>query len=125
MNSIAGYGANLQKAFGRDDNHKWPRYLKTHDYHRLLQHILHVAIISLATAKVQDAIWSLGTLLIWVCSKEIFLEEIPKMKVIATEVVCKLERVFPPSLFDYQVHLLVHLVDKVAIAGLVHCRWMY
>jgi hypothetical protein len=35
---VAGYGANLQKAFGRDDDHKWPRYLKTHDYHRLLQH---------------------------------------------------------------------------------------
>jgi hypothetical protein len=33
---VASYGANLQKAFGRDDDHKWPRYLKTHDYHRLL-----------------------------------------------------------------------------------------
>jgi hypothetical protein len=60
-----------------------------------------------------------------VCSKEIFLEEIPRMKVIAAEVVCKLERAFPPSLFDCQVHLLVHLVDEVAIAGHVHCRWMY
>ncbi len=32
---VAGYGDNLQKAFGRDDDHKSPRYLKTHDYHRL------------------------------------------------------------------------------------------
>jgi hypothetical protein len=49
---VASCGANLQKAFGRDDDHKWPRYLKTHDYHRLLQHILLVAIIGLANAKV-------------------------------------------------------------------------
>ncbi len=108
---VAGYGANLRKAFGRDDNHKWPRYLKTHDYHRLLQHILPVAIIGLASAEVQDVFWSLGNLLRWVCSKELFVEEIPRMRVIATEVVCKLEKAFPPSFFDCQVHLLVHLVD--------------
>jgi hypothetical protein len=56
MNSIAGYGANLQKTFGRDDNHKWPRYLKTHDYHQLLQHKLPMAIIGLAIVEVQDVI---------------------------------------------------------------------
>jgi len=36
-----------------------------------------------------------------------------------------LEKAFPPSFFDCQVHLLVHLVDEIAIAGPVHCRWMY
>ncbi len=39
--------------------------------------------------------------------------------------VCKLEKAFPPSFFDCQVHLLVHLVDEIAIVGPVHCRWMY
>ncbi len=47
------------------------------------------------------------------------------MRVIAAEVVCKLEKAFPPSFFDCLVHLLVHLVDEIVIAGLVHCRWMY
>ncbi len=47
------------------------------------------------------------------------------MRVIAAEVVCKLEKAFLPSLFDCQVHLLVHLVDEIAIVGPVHCRWMY
>ena len=107
------------------DNSKWPRYLKTHDYHRLLQHILPVAIIGITSEEVQDAIWSLGKLLRWVCLKEIYVEEIPRMRVLAAEVVCKLELAFSPSFFDCQVHLLVHLVDEVAIAGPVHCRWMY
>ncbi len=26
-----------------------------------------------------------------------------------------------PSFFDFQVHLLVHLVDEVAIVGPMHC----
>jgi Domain of unknown function (DUF4218) len=121
----AGYGANLRKAFGMEDNHKWPRYLKTHDYHQLLQHILPVAIIGMATEEVQDVVWSLGSLLRWVCLKEIHVEEIPRMRVLAAEVVCKLEKAFPPSFFDCQVHLLVHLVDEVGIAGPVHCQWMY
>ena len=75
----------------------------------------------MGTKEVQDAIWSLGSLLRWVCLKEIHVEEIPRMRVLAAEVVCKLEKAFPPSFFDCQVHLLVHLVDEVGIAGLVHC----
>jgi hypothetical protein len=47
------------------------------------------------------------------------------MRVIAAKVVCKLEKAFPPSFFDYQVHLLIHLVDEIAIASPVHCQWMY
>ncbi len=47
------------------------------------------------------------------------------MKVIVAKVVCKLEKAFPPSFFNCQVHLLVHLMDEIAIAGPMHCRWMY
>ena len=32
---------------------------------------------------------------------------------------------FPPSVFDIQVHLIVHLVDDIEYTGLVHYRWMY
>lgn len=50
------YGANLRQAFGQQNMDKWPGYLKTHDYHRLLQHILPVAIIGLGTPQLQKAI---------------------------------------------------------------------
>jgi hypothetical protein len=79
----------------------------------------------LASAEVQDAIWSFRTLLRWVYSKELFIEDIPRMKVIAAYIVYKLERVFSPSIFYCQVHLLMHLVDEIAIAGPLYCRWMY
>ena len=41
------------------------------------------------------------------------------------EMVCLLERDFPTSFFDIQVHLLVHLVEEISIAGPVHTRWMF
>ncbi len=44
------YGASLCKAFGEHGRDKWPSYLKTHDFHRLLQHILPIAMIGLGTA---------------------------------------------------------------------------
>ncbi len=84
-----------------------------------------MAIIGLTNAEVQDVFWSLGYLLKWVCSKELFVEEIPKMRVIAAEVVCKLQKAFPSSFFDCQVHLPIHLVDEITIVGLMHCQWMY
>ncbi|MCO5586268.1 hypothetical protein L7F22_040207 [Adiantum nelumboides] len=43
----------------------------------------------------------------------------------AIETVCALEDHFPTSILNIQVHLLVHLVDEVEIAGTVHARWMF
>lgn len=36
-----------------------------------------------------------------------------------------IERTFPTSILNIQLHLLVHLVDEVALAGTVHTRWMF
>jgi hypothetical protein len=119
------YGANLRRAFGEYGQDKWPSYLKTHDFHRLLQQILPVALIGLGSSRLQKAVWDMGRLLRWVCGKTISVDEIPAMEVFSVEVVCGLEQALPPSFFDCQVHLLIHLVREVALAGPVHCRWMY
>ena len=126
MKFPTNYGANLRGAFaGNEEASNWPAFLKTHDYHRLLQDILPVAIIGLGSAELQGAIWSLAKLLRWICRKEIGTEDIERMKIVAAEVICKLEIALPPSFFDGQIHLLVHLVHEVSMAGPVHARWMY
>ncbi|KAI9082962.1 hypothetical protein K1719_035105 [Acacia pycnantha] len=38
---------------------------------------------------------------------------------------CKLEMVFPPSLFDLMEHLPVHLAYKAKVRGSQQYRWMY
>ncbi|KAL6533793.1 hypothetical protein OROHE_013626 [Orobanche hederae] len=40
-------------------------------------------------------------------------------------ILCKLERIFPPSFFDSMEHLPVHLPYEAKIAGPVQYRWMY
>eukprot|EP00249_Psilotum_nudum_P001266 c13644_g1_i1 orf=68-310(+) len=57
--------------------------------------------------------------------KEIPIASIDKARVESIEVVCLLEKHFPSSIMTIQPHLLVHIVDEVAIAGTIHGRWMF
>ena len=40
-------------------------------------------------------------------------------------ILCKLERIFPPSFFDSMEHLPMHLSHEARLVGLVQYRWMY
>ena len=40
-------------------------------------------------------------------------------------ILCRLERIFPPSFFDSMEHLPIHLAYESMIAGPVQYRWMY
>ena len=61
----------------------------------------------------------------WLTSKEIHVCEVPKWKKEIVEIVCVFEKEFPTSFMDLQVHLLIHLVDDIEIAGIVSTRWMF
>ena len=41
------------------------------------------------------------------------------------EVVCLMEETFPCSNLTMQLHLIVHLVDEIALCGTIHARWMF
>ena len=47
------------------------------------------------------------------------------MRILAIETVCIIEKTFPTSILSIKVHILVHLVEEVAIAGVVSTRWMF
>ena len=40
-------------------------------------------------------------------------------------ILCKLERIFPPSFFDSMEHLPIHLPYEAIVGGPVQYRWMY
>ena len=40
-------------------------------------------------------------------------------------ILCKLERIYPPSFFDVMVHLVVHLPHEEKIVSPVGYSWMY
>ena len=99
--------------------------LKTHDWHKFLQYILLVAIKGCTTLEIYMTIYKLSCLVRWISQKEIDISSIEENKVNAIEVVCILEKFFPTIILTIQVHLLVHIVDKVAITGVVYNRWMF
>ncbi|KAA0059144.1 uncharacterized protein E5676_scaffold201G00310 [Cucumis melo var. makuwa] len=73
--------------------------LKSHDCHVLLQRLLPIGIRPyLQLDKMQDDI---------------------------VLILCKLEKIFPPTFFDVMVHLPVHLSWKARIVGPVGYSWMY
>ncbi|MCO5580235.1 hypothetical protein L7F22_034101 [Adiantum nelumboides] len=74
---------------------------------------------------VRTTLYKLGELVRWISCKEINPETIVRARDNAIETVCLLEEHFPTSILNIQVHLLVHLVDEVEIAGTVHARWMF
>lgn len=57
--------------------------------------------------------------------KEIPTSSLPSARIQAIEAVCAIEDTFPRTILTTQLHLIVHLVDEVAIAGVVHARWMF
>lgn len=62
MRMPTGYGANLKKAFSTNNN-KWPGYLKTHDYHKLLHDVIPIALQGLTSEILRTTMSELGTLL--------------------------------------------------------------
>ena len=116
-----GYGSSFSSKF----SDRKIVGMKTHDYHNLLHGLLPLAIRGTLTKEIHDIIYRLGSLFKWICSKEIRKIEIMDRKVEAAELLCLMELHLPPSIFDIQFHLIVHLVEEVELAGPVSARWMY
>ena len=61
----------------------------------------------------------------WISQKEIKIASIELAQKNAVELACMIDKYFPPSMLTIQVHLLVHVVDEVEMAGTMHCQWMF
>ncbi|MCO5571184.1 hypothetical protein L7F22_024918 [Adiantum nelumboides] len=118
-----GYGASLQNIFTMDDSSL--SNLKTHDWHNFLKHVLPLVIDGCLMTDVRDDIYRLGKLARWITSKEIDISSIAQKKRECIELLCLMEKELPTSFFDIQVHVLIHLVDEIEIAGVVSTRWMF
>ncbi|MCO5607771.1 hypothetical protein L7F22_061972 [Adiantum nelumboides] len=99
--------------------------LKTHEWHNVLKHVLPLVIDGCLTIGVCDVIYCLRKLARWITSKEIDISSIAQKKRECIELLCLMEKELPTSFFDIQVYVLIHLVDKIEIAGVVSTRWMF
>ncbi len=53
------------------------------------------------------------------------VRDLDLMRIESTIVMSLLEMQFPTSFFDSQIHLIPHLVEEMAIGGLVSYCWMF
>lgn len=112
----------LKGAFTKDNKLSG---LKSHDWHKFLQYILPIAIDGCTTSDIRMVIYKISHLVRWISQKEIKKSTIDENRINAAEALCMLEKHFPTSILTIQVHLMIHIVDEVAIAGIVHSRWMF
>ena len=118
-----GYVSNLATCFSTDGCNL--QALKTHDCHILLQRILPVAIRGIMSKDIYEALAELGIFFQQLCAKTLKLDVLQRMKVEIPIILCKLEKIFPPSFFDVMLHLAIHLPDEAILRGPVQYGWMY
>ncbi|XP_062086451.1 uncharacterized protein LOC133792559 [Humulus lupulus] len=117
-----GYASNISRCV--TDNDKLGG-MKTHDCHVLLHKILPAALLPFLTDNIRGTLIELCQFFQKICAKTLqifYIEELSDGIVI---ILCKLEKIFPPSFFTIMVHLCVHLPDQVLLGGPVASRWMF
>ena len=99
--------------------------LKSHDCHVIMTQLLPVALRGLLPENVRVPIVKLCAFLNAISQKVINPENLPRLQNDVVQCLVSFELVFPPSFFNIMTHLLVHLVEEIAILGPVFLHNMF
>ena len=99
--------------------------LKSHDYHIFMQRLLPLAWHDLLLNSIWSSLIMLSIFFRDICAIELSTDHISSLEASNVEMICKLEKIFPPIFFDSIEHLLIHLAYEARVRGPVHYRWMY
>ena len=99
--------------------------MKTHDCHVLLQRVLPVILRGLGRPELYKAVAELGQFFRELCSRNIRIDALERLRDKIPTILCDLEKIYPPAFFDVMVHLAVHLPDEALLGGPVQYGWMY
>ena len=101
------------------------QFMKSHDWHVLIQEILPAAIRGSLAEGPRVAIIRLGHCLKRICAKVIAVSDLQDLMTYVAETCALLEVHFPPAYWNVMPHLLLHLPRELFWCGPVHARWMY
>lgn len=99
--------------------------MKSHDCYILLQRLLSLTLRGSLSNNVTEALIELSHFFKELCSQTLRKNTLNQLESQIVVTLYKLEMIFPPSLFDVMVHLLIHLAQKAILGGLVQYQWMY
>ena len=99
--------------------------MKSHDCHVFMQRLLPIAFRELLDRYIWVALSELSHFFKTLTTRTINIEDMEMLTSHIPLILCKLEKIFPPSFFDSMEHLPVHLPHEAILAGPVQFRWMY
>ena len=99
--------------------------MKSHDCHVFMQRLLPIAFRNLLPIHVWESLTEVSLFFRDLCCPVLNIADMRRLEIEIPLIICKLERIFPPSFFDVMEHLPVHLPYEARIAGPVQYRWMY
>nr|GLL26675.1 uncharacterized protein LOC109157962 [Ipomoea trifida] len=98
--------------------------MSSHDCDIFMQFLLPVAFMFLPSCYWKP-LTELSAFFRNLCSTSLRVDKISEMENSIALTLCKLERFFPPALFDCMEHLPVHLPYEARLGGPIQYRWMY
>ena len=98
---------------------------KSHDGHVFMQRLIPIAFRQLLLFSIWEALTELSLCFKMLTSLHLKVRDLAKVEEDIPVIICKLEKIFPPSFFDRMEHLPIHLPYGARIAGPVQYRWMY
>ncbi|XP_074300461.1 uncharacterized protein LOC141631730 [Silene latifolia] len=99
--------------------------LKSHDCHVFMERLLLIALRHLLQKNEWNAITEISQFFRDLCASTIKTEKLASLENNIAVIICKLEKIFPPSFFNSMEHLPIHLPYEVRVGGPVQYRWMY
>ncbi|XP_050222330.1 uncharacterized protein LOC126672423 [Mercurialis annua] len=93
--------------------------------HVFMQRLLPIALRELLPKEIWETITELSIFFKELTAALLKGEDLERMEEEIPKILCKLERIFPPSFLDSMEHLPVHLPYEAKMAGPVQYRWMY
>ena len=91
--------------------------MKTHSFHVLLQRIILAGLRGLVRPDLYEAVAELGNFFWELCRRNLSVHIVQRRKQEIPQILCKLEKIFPPAFFDLMVHLADHLPDEALLRG--------
>jgi hypothetical protein len=110
-----GYAANLKRGASLDKLKIFG--MKSHDWHICLERVMPVMLRGFIPKDEWLVLAELSYFFYVLCAKELSPAVIYDMEKLAPELLCKLEKIFPPGFFNPMQHLILHLPTEARLGG--------
>ncbi|GLU14777.1 hypothetical protein SLE2022_313260 [Rubroshorea leprosula] len=118
-----GFASNISRCVNTQEVRLFG--MKSHDCHIFMQSLIPIAFRDLLPKQVWEPLVEISEFFRALCAPVIQVNDMAIWQERIVEIICKLERIFPPSFFDSMEHLAIHLPYEARVGGPVQFRWMY